>query len=79
MSKIRVHFKLSLHQVVVGNTHHGPASAGVPTGRNQERQFEMRPKIIAKSIVLILSRGCYSLQPLVAVGIRNSLVQCLPS
>ena len=36
-----VYFKLSQHQVVGGDTNHGPASAGVPTGRNQVRQFEM--------------------------------------
>ncbi|MEP7107151.1 MAG: MFS transporter, partial [Ferruginibacter sp.] len=38
-----VHPKLSRQQVVCGDTNHGPASVGVPTDRNQKRQFGMHP------------------------------------
>ncbi|MEP7107286.1 MAG: translocation/assembly module TamB domain-containing protein [Ferruginibacter sp.] len=38
-----VHPKLSRQQVVCGDTNHVPASVGVPTDRNQERQFGMHP------------------------------------
>lgn len=43
MTFVRVHLKLSQQQVVGGDTNHGPASAGVPTGRNRVRRFEMHP------------------------------------
>ncbi len=40
-NKKGAYFKLSLQQVVGGDTDHGPASFGVPTDRNQEQQIEM--------------------------------------
>jgi hypothetical protein len=42
----RVHSKLSHQQVVGEDTDHGPASVGVLTDRNQERQFGIHPSQI---------------------------------